>query len=233
MYREKLSGKFEFSLGYPFTAGEIFARSLVHGGPSLAPECYKALLHGVGNVKAPTKDAFDYSLQLPLEQLLAALTLAEANDMISTARLDTIFDKASTLQTLISLAQLKALRKNALNWYVFGRAYPAYESFKKVISVLDVLQSMQNFQTSLNQFLYNEDTIPANKLNSLFIVHRQCDGSSKRQTESLVLLHWGGFLKDAEEEGSNIQLSEVLLLQWLQNYISTWYLLSDALRLIV
>ena len=74
-------------------AGLIFAMPIVHGGPSiscLAAECYKALLQGIDNAEATPKDAFNYSLQRHLEKLLAASTLAEANEMISTAGLDTI-----------------------------------------------------------------------------------------------------------------------------------------------
>ena len=103
-------------------AGQMFAMSLVHGGPSmscLAPECYKTLLQGVDKAEASTKDVFDYSLQVPLVQLLAASTLAEASDIISTARLDTIFDMAGTLQILISLAQVKALvKKHSIGMFV-------------------------------------------------------------------------------------------------------------------
>ena len=197
-----------------FMAGQIFAISLVHGGPSiscLAPECYKALLQGVEKAEATTKDVFDYSLQVPLEQLLAASILPEANDIISTAGLGTVFDMAGTLQILTSLTQVKVLVKKTLNWYVFGRACPAYESFKKGLSALDVLPSMLKFPNQFKAlFCYNEDKITASKLNSLFNVHRECDGSSKKQTESLVLSHWEDFLQDAEEEGSDIQLSEVL-----------------------
>ena len=197
-----------------YMAGQIFAMSLVHGGPSiscLAPACYKALLQGVEHAEATTKDVFDYSLQGHLEQLLAASTLAEANEMISTAGLDTIFDMAGTLQIITSSTQVKATVKKTLNWYFFGRAYPAYESFKTGLSVLDVLPSMRKFPKHFKPiFCYNDDKITAKKLVALSNVHRECHGSSKRQTESLVLSHWGDFLEDAEEEGSNIQLSEIL-----------------------
>ena len=167
---------------------------------------------------------------MPLEQLLAASILPEANDIISTAGLDTVFDMAGTLEILTSLTQVKALVKKTLNWHVFGRAYPSYESFKKGLSALDVLPSMLKFPNQFKVlFCYNEDKITASKLNSLFNVHRECDGSSKKQTESLVLSHWEDFLQDAEEEGSDIQLSEVLFfLQWLQSYASTWFVIVSG-----
>lgn len=48
-----------------FMAGQIFAMSLVHGGPAmkcLSETCYTALIDGIQNVSASIKDVHDYEL---------------------------------------------------------------------------------------------------------------------------------------------------------------------------
>ena len=97
--------------GEYFMAGQIFAMSLVHGGPSvccLSSKCYDTLVNesGTFNMSATLGDVTDFELQASLEKLLQAHGVDVAQQITKNEKLDTIFDMAGTFQVLRSKADV-------------------------------------------------------------------------------------------------------------------------------
>ena len=64
-----------------YLAGQVFAMSLVHGGPTLkclSDLCYDCIVKGIQNVHASPTDVCDYDLRISLEKLLNASNITEA-----------------------------------------------------------------------------------------------------------------------------------------------------------
>lgn len=195
-------------------AGQLFAMSLVHGGPGvrcLAGACYDALVKGTQHAHATLEDVYDYDLKSSLQQLNAASTVEEASHIINDSRLDTVLDMAGTLQVLSTTTDIKTVVKQTVDWYVLGRAQPAYDSFKEGLQALNVWPSMIKYPELFRAvFCFISETLSAELLDSLFKVQRECEGSNRNEVENRVLSHWRDFLQDCEEDQNAAQLCEIL-----------------------
>ena len=115
-------------------AGQIFALSFVHGGPTLkclSDVCYNGIVKGVKNMNASVNDVCDYDLRISLEKLLNASNVQEAENIINDAKLNLLFDMAGTFQVIKTTSDIENLVQKTVSWYVLGRAHAAYESFKE------------------------------------------------------------------------------------------------------
>ena len=199
-----------------FMAGQIFAMALVHGGPGvncLSSSCYDAIVNESGtlNVSATLDDIPDFEMRESLGKLLQAPCVDAARKIISDEKLDTIFDMAGTLQMIRIKADIDKIVQRTINWYVLGRSQPAYCSFKEGLRALGVLEAMLKYPNLFREtFCYNSERLTVSMIMSVFKVKRAEEGSNRRNVESLVLSHWNDFLQDAEEDPTQINLSEIL-----------------------
>lgn len=132
-----------------YLAGQIFAMSLVHGGPALkclSDLCYDCIVKGIQNVNALPTDVCDYDLRISLDKLLNASNITEAEQVISDAKLDLVFDMAGTFQVIKTTSDIVNLVQKTVNWYVLGRAQPAYDSFKEGLRTLGYWAQFCNIQ---------------------------------------------------------------------------------------
>ena len=116
--------------------------SLVHGGPALkclSDLSYNCIVKGIQNVNASHTDVCDYDLRISLDKLLNASNIKEAEQVISDAKLDLVFDLAGTFQVIKSTSDIVNIVQKTVNWYVLGRAQPAYDSFEEGLRTLGVL----------------------------------------------------------------------------------------------
>ena len=199
-----------------FMAGEIFAMSLVHGGPGancLSSTCYDALVNETGtlNLISALDDVTDFELRTSLGKLLQAPGVDDARQIIDDEKLDTVFDMAGTFQVIRSKADVDKIVQRTINWYVLGRCQPAYSSFKEGLKALGVLEAMFKYPKLFREaFCYKSQPLTVSMVQSIFTVERSEEGSNRRNAESLILLHWNDFLQDAEEDPTQISLSEIL-----------------------
>ena len=195
-------------------AGQIFALSFVHGGPTLkclSDVCYNGIVKGVQNVNASVNDVCDYDLRISLEKLLNSSNVQEAEDIINDAKLDLLFDMAGTFQVIKTTSDIENLVQKTVNWYVLGRAQPAYDSFKEGLRTLGVLDSILHYpQVMREAFCFKPDTLTVTDFDDMFSVTRACEGSNRREVENLVLSHWQDLMQDCEEESAEITLSDIL-----------------------
>lgn len=199
-----------------FMAGEIFAMSLVHGGPganSLSSTCYDAVLNDLGtlNLTATLDDITDFELRASLGKLLQAPEMDDARRIINDEKLDTVFDMAGTFQVIRSKSDIDKIVQRTINWYVLGRSQPAYSSFKEGLQALGVFEAMLKYPKLFREaFCYKSQPLTVTMLQSIFKVECSEEGSNRRNAESLILSHWNDFLQDAEEDPTQISLSEIL-----------------------
>ena len=59
-------------------------------------------------------------------------------------------------------------------------------------------------------FCFKPETLSANDFDSIFSVARACEGSNRREVESLVLAHWQDLIQDCEEQSATVSLSDIL-----------------------
>ena len=199
-----------------FMAGEIFAMSLVHGGPGancFSSACYDALVNETGtlNLSTTIDDITDFELQTSLEKLLQAPGVDDARQIIHDEKLDTVFDMAGTFQMIRSKADVDKIVQRTINWYVLGRSQPAYSSFKEGLKALGILEAMMKYPKLFKEaFCYKPQPLTVTMLQSIFEVERSEESSNRSNAESLILSHWNDFLQDAEEDPTQISLSEIL-----------------------
>ena len=195
-------------------AGQIFALSFVHGGPTLkclSDVCYNGIVKGVQNVNASVNDVCDYDLRISLEKLLNASNVQEAEDIINDAKLDLLFDMAGTFQVIKTTSDIENLVQKTVSWYVLGRAHVAYESFKEGLRTLGVLDSILQYPQVLREaFCFKTDTLTLTDFDDMFSVARVCEGSNRGEVENLVLSHWQDSMQDCKEESAEITLSGIL-----------------------
>ena len=197
-----------------YLAGQVFAMSLVHGGPTLkclSDLCYDCIVKGVQNVNASPTDASDYDLRISLDKLLNAPNITVAEQVISDAKLDLVFDMAGTFQVIKSTSDIVNLVQKTVNWYVLGRAQPAYDSFKEGLRTLGVLGAVLQYPNVMREaFCFKPETLNVTDFDSIFSITRACEGSNRREVENLVLSHWQDLIQDCEEESAAISLSDIL-----------------------
>jgi hypothetical protein len=198
-------------------AGEIFAMSLVHGGPAancLSSTCYDALVVNETEtlkLNAKLDDIADFELRASLVKLSQAAEVDEACQIISDEKLDSVFDMAGTLQVIRSKADVDKIVQRTINWYALGRSQRAYSSFKEGLKALGVLKAMLKYPKLFKEaFCYKPQPLTVTMLQSIFQVERAEESSNRRNAESLILSHWNDFLQDAEEDPTQISLSEIL-----------------------
>lgn len=162
--------------GECYLAGQIFALSFVHGGPTL--KClsdvrYNGIVEGVQNVSASVNDVCDYDLRISLENLLKASNVQGAEDIIHDAKLNLLFDMAGTFQVIKTTSDIESLVQKTVNWYVLGRAQPAYERFKGGLRTLGVLDSILQYpQVMREAFCFKPDTLTVTDFDDMFSIAR-------------------------------------------------------------
>ena len=200
--------------GEYYLAGEIFAMSIVHGGPTLkclSEICYDSIVKGTQNVNASVKDVCDYDLRVSLEKLLNTSSIKEAEQVISDAKLDLLFDMAGTFQVVKATTDIVNLIQKTVNWYVLGRSQPAYDSFKEGLRTLGVLDSILQYPHVMREaFCFKPETLSVTDFDSIFSVASACEGSNRREVENLVLAHWQDLIQDCEEQSATVSLSDIL-----------------------
>ncbi len=200
-----------------YTAGQIFAMSLVHGGPGvkcLAESCYQAIVKETGtqNLHCNLNDCPDYELKLSFDRVLKASNVEEATQIINNAKLVVVIDMAGTLQAFKTTDDIRNMIQKTIDWYVLGRVQPAYNSFIEGLQVLGVLEAMRKHPTAFHEvFCYTPEVLTASSFEMLFPdVTRECEGSNRRLVENLLLSHWQDFLVDTEEDYSVFDFSDIL-----------------------
>ncbi len=88
-----------------FIAGQIFAMSLVHGGPGincLSSTCYDAIVNDSEtlNLTAKLEEIPDLELRSSFSKLLQAPSVTDAHQIINAEKLDTIFEMAGTMKVM-------------------------------------------------------------------------------------------------------------------------------------
>ena len=199
-----------------YLAGQIFAMSLVHGGPGpkcFAESCYQAVMRETGTqIHAHLNDVPDYELRSSFDRLLKACDAKEATQITQNEKLDVVFDMAGTIQVVKTTDDIQDMVQKTIDWYVVGRVQPAYCSFTKGLQALGVLEAMRNHPDVFHDaFCYTPEVLTASSFEALFPeVTRQCEGSNRRLVENLVLSHWRDFLQDTEEDASTFSFSDIL-----------------------
>ena len=200
-----------------FLAGEIFAMSLVHGGPGincLAQPCYDTIVKcpAMQDLHASLNDVADYELRSSLHRLLEAADVEEATAIIYDTKLDVVLDMAGTLQEIKKKENIQKIVQKTVDWYILGRAEPAYNSFRQGLQALGVLEAMKKHPTIFHEaFCYTPKTLTTSIFEALFRrVTRGLEGSNKRSIESQVLSFWQDFLQDTEEGSNEISLADIL-----------------------
>ena len=200
-----------------YLAGQIFAMSLVHGGPGpkcFAESCYYAIVKETGtqNFHADVNDVPDYELRSSFGRLLKASDAKEATQIINNEKLDVLLDMAGTFQVVKTADDIQNMVQKTVDWYVLGRVQAAYNSFREGLQALGVLEAMKNHPGVFREaFCYTPEILTASSFEALFPdVVRQCDGSNRRLVENLVLSHWRDFLQDTEEDSCALSFSDIL-----------------------
>ena len=109
-----------------FMAGQIFAMSLVHGGPGtncLSDTCYDAIVKDSGtiNLTAKLEEIADVELRSSLSKLLESPSVSDAQEIIRAEKLDTIFDMAGAIKVMKTKADVDKVVQLTINWHVLGR----------------------------------------------------------------------------------------------------------------
>lgn len=199
-----------------FMAWQIFALSLVHGGPGincLSGVCYDAIVNDSGtlNLTAKLEEVPDLELRASLGKLLQTPTVSEAYKIISNEKLDIIFDMAGTMKMMQTKADVDKVVQLTINWHVLGRCEPSYSSFKEGLRSLGVLDTILLHPKLFREvFCYKSECLTAVIMQSSFKVIRAEEGSNWRSVESLVLSYWSDVLQSAEEDSTEISLAEIL-----------------------
>ena len=200
-----------------FMAGQIFAMSLVHGGPGincLSDTCYDAIVKDSGtiNLTAKLEEIADVELRSSISKLLEAPTVSDAQEIIRAEKLDTIFDMAGAIKVMKTKADVDKVVQLTINWHVLGRCESSYNSFKEGLQALGVPEPIVAHPKLLKDvFCYKAQCLTAVLMESIFKVSNQAEEcSNRRNAESLVLSYSNDVLQGAEEDSTEISLAEIL-----------------------
>ena len=198
-------------------ARQIFAMSLVHGGPGincLSDTCHDAIVEDSGtfNLTAKLEEIADVELRSSLSKLLEASTVSDAQEIIRTEELHTIFDMAGAIKVMKTKADVDKVVQLTINWHVLGRCESSYNSFKAGLQALGVLKAIVAHPKLLkNVYCYKAQCLTAVLMESIFEVsNRAEEGSNRINAEILVLSYWNDVLQGAEEDSTDISLAEIL-----------------------
>lgn len=118
---------------------------------------------------------------------------------------------AGTFQVIKTSSDIVNLVQKTVNWYVLGRAQPAYDSFKEGLRTLGVLGAILQYPNVMREaFCFKPETLNVTDFDAIFSITRACEGSNRREVENLVLSHWQDLIQDCEEESAAISLSDIL-----------------------
>ena len=197
-----------------FYAGQLFAMSLVHcgiGRRCLSPILFDSIINGPSEVFVPIQSLYDQELQISLQQLMSAVSVHEANEVIAEKNLEAILKLAGTLRFMSSVSDVKDVATETAHWYVLGRTRSAFESFKNGLNCLGVLDSMLCNPNSFHQVMcFHEQVLSSATFDKLFTVCRSEEESNKWKVESKHLAFWADLLVDIDEGECSISLSDIL-----------------------
>ena len=212
-----------------FMAGEIFAMSLVHGGPGIncfSSTCCDAIVNDSGtlNLTAKLQEIPDHELRSSLSKLLQAPSVTDAHQIITADKLDTIFEMAGTMRVIRTKADVDKVVQLTINWHVLGRCELSYSSFKEGLRALGVLAAISAHPKLFREiFCYRSECLTAVIMESIFKVIRAEEGSNRRNAESLVLSYWNDVLQGAEDDPTEISLAEILFFASGCRVLPPWY----------
>ena len=84
---------------------------------------------------------------------------------------------AGTLQVFKTTSDIVNLVQKTVNWYVLGRAQPAYNSFKEGLCTLEVLDSILQYLHAMREaFRFKPKTLSVIDFDFIFSIRRACEG---------------------------------------------------------
>lgn len=175
-----------------FLAGQIFAISLVHGGPAphfLAPQVFKSLIENPNKQKGTIDDIYHLEFKQVLEFLLNFQEISEVSDFLS--KHPSLFELAGTFRLVRNLEDRNKVVDQTINWFLFGKTRPALEALKEGLKVLGVLEQIEKYPNAFEPlFIYQHKKITAENITAIVKVQRSLPGSNKFETENLLLSFW-------------------------------------------
>ena len=195
-----------------FLAGQVFAMTLVHGGPPpqfLAPQVFESLIQNPNKQKGTIDDIYDLEFKNLLESLLNSQDVNRINDILSEHA--SLFEFAGTLRQVRNLEDRDKLVNQTINWFLFGKTRPALEALKEGMKTLGILEQIETYPKVFEPlFIYKHKKLTADEVTNLFQVKRSLPGSNKFEDENLLLSFWNDLLIDIEEGESELTLEMVL-----------------------
>ena len=194
-----------------FLAGQIFAITLVHGGPAphfLASQVFKSLIENPNKQKGTIDDIYDLEFKQVLESLLNFQEISEVSDFLS--KHSSLFELAGTFRLVRNLEDRDKVVDQTINWFLFGKTRPALEALKEGLKTLGVLEQIEKYPNAFEPlFIYHHKKLTPEDITNIFKVQRSLPGSNKFETENLLLSFWHDLLIDIEEGESEITLEMV------------------------
>ena len=88
---------------------------------------------------------------------------------------------AGTFQVIKTTSDIVNLVQKTVDWYVLGRAQPAYDSFKEGLRILGVLDSILQYPNVMREaFCFKPETLTVTDFDDIFSVTRACERSNRR-----------------------------------------------------
>lgn len=193
-----------------FEVGRLIVLSLVHGGPGpnfFSESLFSILSYGLDSVQPQIKDIFDDTIREEIERMENCSTLEELQDVV----------KSSILMSVVGITYINNFEKKrdaiegAIKFYTLHRIRPALDQLIDGLNTLNFLNRVSQFSSQLKSlFCYQEITITAEMLKSLFVPLLSEVGSNRRTVENRILAYWRDYIIDCEDGSTEINLEQIL-----------------------
>ncbi|XP_056120625.1 G2/M phase-specific E3 ubiquitin-protein ligase-like [Rhinichthys klamathensis goyatoka] len=189
-----------------FFAGVAIALSVVHGGPGpqfISPSLFRALTTNPEGTVIAIEEVTDPMLCINLQRLASG-------DYDAFTNIESIIVMAGTFAVIKDHQTARKVALDTAHWYCLGRNQSAFERFKEGLKTLGVLEAMQENPTSFSAVMCHQpQQFTYCSFSSLMEPELNLPGSSKRNTENLVLSFWRTLLIEIEDEPSELQDSDI------------------------
>ncbi|XP_019862007.1 PREDICTED: G2/M phase-specific E3 ubiquitin-protein ligase-like [Amphimedon queenslandica] len=198
--------------------GEIFALSIVHGGPG--PQCLSHpvanyLTYGIHKINGTIEDILDYATREKTRKLAKASD-SEFRELIKTDEYDFIYDCGINVSTVTR----EEIIDRIISHYTIMVIKAELDEIKAGLDTLGILALLQNYPVKMRAlFIAYQYQLTCDIMQDIFRISFSIKGSNDREKEEEVALFWVNLLQDVqngiglvktEETEFSISLGDIL-----------------------
>ncbi|XP_073803797.1 G2/M phase-specific E3 ubiquitin-protein ligase isoform X3 [Danio rerio] len=144
------------------------------------------------------------------EPMLCSLQRLASGDYDTVENIVNILDMAWTFAIVNDFQTARKVALDTAHWYCLERSSSAFERFKEGLKTLGVLEAMRENPASFSRVMcHHPQQFTYMSFFTMMRTELNLPGSSKRNTDNLVLSFWRNLLVEIKDNSSELQYSDI------------------------